>query len=165
MATKKHTRKATTNPIRKRRPSQTDKSLILPAEAPAEAERATTDARQTAATPMPELPQTVTPMAAAAENTPAEPACQPSMPSHQAEKSAKLSAVDAAAKVLAETGQAMSCQELIEAMAARGYWSSPKGRTPAGTLYSALLRELQTKGEQARFCKTARGKFALRQRV
>jgi hypothetical protein len=74
----------------------------------------------------------------------------------------KCSALDAVAKVLSETGQAMSCPELIVAMAAKGYWSSPKGRTPAATLYSALLRELQTKGAQARFVKTERGKFALR---
>jgi hypothetical protein len=77
----------------------------------------------------------------------------------------QLSALDAAAKVLGETGQAMNCQELIAAMAAKGYWSSPKGRTPAGTLYSAVLRELQTKGDQARFRKTERGKFALRENV
>jgi hypothetical protein len=77
----------------------------------------------------------------------------------------KLSALDAAVKALGESGQAMNCQELIAAMAARGYWSSPKGRTPAATLYSALLRELQTKGDQARFCKTERGKFGLRRTV
>lgn len=74
----------------------------------------------------------------------------------------KLSALDAAVKVLRETGQAMSCPELIAAMAAQGYWSSPTGRTPASTLYAAILRELQTKGVQARFVKTERGKFALR---
>jgi hypothetical protein len=73
-----------------------------------------------------------------------------------------LRALDAAAKVLGETGQSMSCPELITAMAANGYWHSPKGRTPAATLYAALLRELQTKGDQARFRKTGRGKFALR---
>ena len=56
----------------------------------------------------------------------------------------------------------MSCPELVRAMASKGYWSSPTGRIPAGTLYSAILRELQTKGEQARFVKTQRGKFALR---
>ena len=76
----------------------------------------------------------------------------------------KLSALDAAAWVLGETGQAMSCQELIAAMAARGYWSSPRGRTPAGTLYAAVLREMQTKGDQARFRKSARGKFTLREK-
>jgi hypothetical protein len=71
----------------------------------------------------------------------------------------RLSALDAAAKVLAEVGQAMSCAEMIAAMATKGYWSSPRGRTPAGTLYSAILRELQTKGDKARYCKTERGKF------
>ena len=32
------------------------------------------------------------------------------------------------------------------------------------TVYSAILRELSTKGEQARFIKTERGKFGLRSR-
>jgi hypothetical protein len=73
----------------------------------------------------------------------------------------KLSALDAATKVLGETGQAMSCAELIAAIAAQGYWSSPMGRTPARTLYAAILRELQTKGDKARFCKSQRGKFRL----
>ena len=56
----------------------------------------------------------------------------------------------------------MTCQELITAMAAQGLWASPAGKTPSATLYSALLRELQTKGDQARFVKAERGKFALR---
>jgi hypothetical protein len=73
----------------------------------------------------------------------------------------KLSAIDAAAKVLAEAGEAMSCQEMIEAMAKKDYWTSPGGKTPAATLYSAILRELQTKGNDARFKKTERGKFGV----
>jgi hypothetical protein len=72
----------------------------------------------------------------------------------------KLSALNAAVRVLEETKQAMSCPELIEVMAKKGYWTSPGGKTPAATLYSALLRELQTKGKDARFKKTERGKFA-----
>jgi hypothetical protein len=72
----------------------------------------------------------------------------------------RLSALDAAALVLAETGQAMTCPEMIAAMAAKGYWSSPGGKTPAATLYSALLREITTKGSGSRFVKTQRGKFA-----
>jgi hypothetical protein len=51
---------------------------------------------------------------------------------------------------------------MIAAMAAKAYWTSPGGKTPAATLYSALLRELTTKGAAARFVKTARGKFARR---
>jgi hypothetical protein len=78
-----------------------------------------------------------------------------------AETPKKLSALDAAARVLSDSGQAMNCKELIEAMAAKGYWTSPGGKTPAATLYSALLREIQTKKEASRFGKTERGKFAL----
>jgi hypothetical protein len=74
----------------------------------------------------------------------------------------KRSALDAAAQVLAQASAPLTCQELIAAMAAQGLWSSPAGKTPAATLYSALLRELQTKGDQGRFVKTERGKFALR---
>jgi hypothetical protein len=77
------------------------------------------------------------------------------------EASKRLSALDAAAKVLAETGQPMRCTELIAAMTAKGYWTSPAGKTPASTLYAALLRELRTKKDQARFRKTERGKFGL----
>jgi len=79
------------------------------------------------------------------------------LPTEAASK--RLSALDAAAKVLAETGQPMRCTELIAAMTAKGYWTSPAGKTPASTLYAALLRELGTKKDQARFRKTARGKF------
>ena len=75
-------------------------------------------------------------------------------------KPKKVSALDAAARVLEESDQAMTCQEMIDAMAAKGYWSSPGGKTPSATLYSAILREVTTKGKEARFTKTERGKFA-----
>lgn len=75
-------------------------------------------------------------------------------------KAKNFSALDAAAKVLAETGQPMNCQEMIEAMATKGYWKSPGGKTPHATLYSAILREISTKGKEARFAKTERGQFA-----
>jgi hypothetical protein len=73
----------------------------------------------------------------------------------------KLSALDAAAKVLGETGQPMTSQEMIAAMAAKGYWTSPGGKTPHATLYAAIAREINIKGKDARFKKTERGKFAL----
>lgn len=72
----------------------------------------------------------------------------------------KLSAIDAAAKLLADGGEAMNCKELVEAMAAKGLWTSPGGKTPHATLYSAILREINTKGNDSRFKKTERGKFA-----
>ena len=72
-----------------------------------------------------------------------------------------MSAIDAAAKVLGETKEPMTAKELIEAMAAKGYWKSPGGKTPHATLYSSILRETQKKGKDARFKKVDRGKFAL----
>jgi hypothetical protein len=73
----------------------------------------------------------------------------------------KLSALAAAARVLAETKKPMSCPELIAAMAAHGYWTSPTGKTPAATLSAALQREIVVKKDQARFQKTGPGRFAL----
>jgi len=78
-----------------------------------------------------------------------------------AEQPKKLSALDAAARVLGESGQPMNCQEMIETMATKGYWTSPAGKTPGATLSSAILRELKMKGKDARFRKTERGKFTL----
>jgi hypothetical protein len=72
----------------------------------------------------------------------------------------KLSALDAAARLLAETGQAMTCPAMIQALAAQGYWTSPKGKTPAATLHAAMSREIRSKGVRARFRKTDRGTFA-----
>jgi hypothetical protein len=77
-------------------------------------------------------------------------------------KPKKTSALDAAYRVLSEAGEPMNCQEMIEKMAAKGYWTSPSGKTPAATLYSAILRETKTKGRDARFMKSDRGKFALK---
>jgi hypothetical protein len=77
-------------------------------------------------------------------------------------KEKKVSALDAAAKVLAEAGQAMTCKEMIGAMAAKGYWSSPGGQTPDATLCSAILREIKVKGDKSRFVKAAPGRFAFR---
>ena len=74
----------------------------------------------------------------------------------------KLSALSAAAKVLGESKEPMNCKELIAAMAAKKYWTSPGGKTPAQTLYSAIQREINTKGKDARFKKTDRGHFAVK---
>lgn len=80
-----------------------------------------------------------------------------------AKSDGKLSQLDAAVKVLGEAGTPMTTKAMIEAMAAKGYWTSPGGATPAQTLYSAILRELQKKGAEARFTKVERGQFALKQ--
>jgi hypothetical protein len=72
----------------------------------------------------------------------------------------KLSAINAAYKVLADTGKAMNTQELIAAMTEKKLWTSPGVLTPHATLYSAILRELKAKGGESRFRKTEKGKFA-----
>ena len=75
-------------------------------------------------------------------------------------KEKRLSAIDAAAQILASAKEPMNAKELIEAMSAKGLWTSPGGATPHATLYSAIIRELRLKGKEARFRKTERGKFA-----
>src|SRR5262245_38524458 len=72
------------------------------------------------------------------------------------------SALHAAAEVLRASGQPMSCPELIAQMAAKGYWTSPKGKTPSATLYAALAREVKRKGPASRFIKSGPGRFAAR---
>jgi hypothetical protein len=72
----------------------------------------------------------------------------------------KMSALEAATKLLSESKHPMSCKKMIDAMAAKGLWTSPGGKTPHATLYSAILREIGIKGKEARFKKTDRGHFA-----
>ncbi len=72
----------------------------------------------------------------------------------------KTSAIDAAAKLQADAKDPLTTKEMIDAMSAKGLWASPGGKTPDRTLYSAILREIVTKGKDARFKKTERGKFA-----
>jgi hypothetical protein len=81
--------------------------------------------------------------------------------SQAAEGTKKLSAIDAAAKVLSETSTAMNAKELVDAMAQKRLWTSPGGKTPHATLYSAILRDL-AKGDDSRFVKTERGRFTVR---
>jgi hypothetical protein len=73
----------------------------------------------------------------------------------------KLSALDAAARVLGESKEPMNCPQMIEAMAAKGYWKSPAGKTPGSTLYAALKREITTKKDESRFQQSGPGKFSL----
>lgn len=74
-------------------------------------------------------------------------------------KEKKVSALDAAAQVLATAKAPMHAKELIDAMASKGLWTSPGGKTPHATLYAAMVREIIAKGGEARFRKTDRGLF------
>lgn len=75
-------------------------------------------------------------------------------------KPKRVSALDAAAQVLAKAGKPMRAKELIAAMAEQGLWKSPGGRTPHATLYAAMIRESRDKGSASRFKRVDRGQFA-----
>ena len=69
-------------------------------------------------------------------------------------KPKRVSGLDAAARVLEESGQPMTTKEMVEAAESKGYWKSPGGKTPHATIFSAITREIATKGGDSRFRKT-----------
>jgi hypothetical protein len=75
------------------------------------------------------------------------------------EPAKKISQIQAALQVLAKSKEPMNCQAMVEAMTARGLWTSPGGKTPHATLYASILREINAKGKDARFKKVDRGQF------
>jgi len=70
------------------------------------------------------------------------------------------SGLDAAARVLADAGEPLGTKEMVERMLAKGLWQTG-GKTPAATIYAAIIREIATKGDDSRFRKTDRGRFEL----
>jgi len=61
--------------------------------------------------------------------------------------------------VLAEADEPMGARAIVQKVLERGRWST-RGKTPDATLYAAILREIQNKGDRARFRKVGRGRFA-----
>jgi len=72
----------------------------------------------------------------------------------------RTSGLDAAAQILAEAKEPLGAKEMVERMLAQGLWQT-NGKTPSATIYAAIIREIATKGGDARFRKVARGKFEL----
>jgi len=71
----------------------------------------------------------------------------------------RVSALDAAAQVVAGAKVPMRAKEMIAEMEAKGLWKSPGGKTPEATLYAAIIREIAARGEKARFKKHEKGVF------
>jgi len=69
----------------------------------------------------------------------------------------KMSGLDLAAKVLAEAGEPLNAKTIADRAIAAGWKTN--GKTPHATLYSAIIREIATKGSEARFKKADRGLF------
>jgi len=74
-------------------------------------------------------------------------------------KPERLSALDAAARVLASAHKPMRAGDIITEMEAKGLWKTPGGKTPGATLYSSMIREIAARGPKSRFKKTDRGLF------
>ena len=75
-------------------------------------------------------------------------------------KAKRMTGLDAAAKVLADAGEPLGCATIVERMLAKGLWKT-NGKTPAATIYAAIIREIAAKGAGARFRKVGRGQFEL----
>ncbi len=76
------------------------------------------------------------------------------------EKERKPSGLDAAVVVLAEAGKPMNCGDMVKRMLDTGLWKT-NGKTPASTIYAAIITEISKKGAASRFRKTDRGMFEL----
>jgi hypothetical protein len=70
-----------------------------------------------------------------------------------------MTGLDAATLVLKEAGEPLNAQDLIARILERGLWKT-EGKTPAATIYAAMIREIKTKGSDSRFQKVDRGRFA-----
>jgi len=97
---------------------------------------------------------------AAKATKPAAKQAEPKTRKTTAHGDGKMSGLDAAAKVLGEANEALNCKTIVERAIGKGYWKT-NGKTPAGTIYAAILREMQKKDDKARFRKAERGKFTL----
>jgi hypothetical protein len=71
----------------------------------------------------------------------------------------RVSALDAAAIVIAKADKPMRAIDIVAEMETKGLWKSPGGKTPEATLYAAIIREIAAKGTDARFKKHDRGLF------
>jgi len=122
-------------------------SACLPVRQTGNAQAGKTDAKAKVESP---------PAAPAAKTTAAEPKAR----KKTVRKDGTMSGLDAAAKVLAEAGEPLGCKTIVERAIEKGYWKTG-GKTPSATVYAAILRETQKKGDASRFAKAGRGKFTL----
>ena len=98
-----------------------------------------------------------------AQTVPVEGGQTGAQPAHDAPTAAStskpLSGLDAAAIVLREASAPLNAQDLVGLMLERGLWKT-EGKTPAATIYAAMIREIRSKGSASRFLKAERGRFA-----
>lgn len=79
-------------------------------------------------------------------------------PAAPAKPARRPSGLTAAAQVLVEAKAPMNAQAIVKALLDQGLWQTG-GKTPHATIYAAMIREIATKGKEARFRKVGRGAF------
>jgi hypothetical protein len=72
----------------------------------------------------------------------------------------QMSGLDAAFKILSESGKPLNPTAILKAAMEQGLWC-PEGATPVATLGGALQTDVK-KGEKARFAKVGKGLYAIR---
>jgi hypothetical protein len=101
------------------------------------------------------------PLAETVAEPPAEEPKAAKRPAKKRERAdGKMSGLDAAAQVLAEAAEPLGAKTMVERMLEKGLWAT-SGKTPAATIYAAIIREIAKKGDASRFVKAERGKFTV----
>jgi hypothetical protein len=72
-----------------------------------------------------------------------------------------MSAIEAAHKVLTETGRAMNAREIYETALECGYCNLA-GATPILTISAVIQIDMKKRGKESRFYKAGRGLFAVK---
>ena len=85
---------------------------------------------------------------------------QPNTGQPRGPRAKRASGLDAAAQVLGEAPEPMSCKAIVEKMLTAKLWQT-SGKTPAATISAAITREIAAKGDASRFRKVAPGQFTL----
>lgn len=72
-----------------------------------------------------------------------------------------MDSLDASEKVLQETGQPLHYKEITDRIISQNYWQT-EGKTPDQTVNARICVDINRKGEDSRFIRTAPGVFGLR---
>lgn len=146
--------KKTTTTKASAKPAKATKAQRTAAVAQAQATDAAANAHATPA------PRRMAEVAAEAEQAAKETKTAKTKKAPAEKKPKKVSGLDAAFEVLKAKGEPMACKDIVETMLTKGMWKT-SGKTPAATIYSAMLREIDGKPGESRFAKTGRGLFAI----
>jgi hypothetical protein len=73
----------------------------------------------------------------------------------------KMSCLDAAVQVLADSPTPLTRPKIAQIAQDRGLWKPRKGKTPQQTIGGGITREIQSRGSKSRFKRTKRGQYSL----